>query len=310
MVDIHQAAFSQRHRSYGGNGVGIYVPKAVVATALPSISSTCCQNPDCSLTAQITSHGLPEQTLRGIYYNNRHFDGPGSRNEHRLTRWNTDFRNSPAQDPENTGALAIFAFHVPHLGRDSEFLDIWICKGLEEEEFVESKIGEVIPGSSLFDRGDRLFAGFAVGSDKEPSHVVIPLHWEDRFPSGEEIIAYLPTVFVSARQRPMSSSLNGVTTSTNCSARLKSFIFCTGFSRGSVPLTSLCRWRIRSVIDGNRDQEDLWKYISSIYFGSSDLNSLVPNAELKVTSGRILSSLHVLTIMTQRTLSRICACWL
>jgi len=186
----------------GGNGVGIYVPKAVVATALPSISSTCCQNPDCNLTAQITSHGLPEQTLRGIYYNNRHFEGPGSRNEHRLTRWNTDFRNSPAQDPENTGALAIFAFHVPHLGRDSEFLDIWICKGLEEEEFVESKIGEVIPGSSLFDRGDRLFAGFAAGSDKEPSHVVIPPLWEDRFPSGEEIIAYLPTVFRFGKTTP------------------------------------------------------------------------------------------------------------
>ncbi len=174
MVDIHQAAFSQRHRSNGGNGVGIYVPKAVVATALPSISSTCFKNPDCSLRAQVSSHGFPEQTLRGIYYNNYHFDGAGSRNEHRLTRWNTDVKNSPAQDPENTGALAIFAFHVPHLDQDSEFLDIWICKGIDEEEFVENKIGEVIPGSSLFERGDRVFAGFAASSDKEPSNVVIP----------------------------------------------------------------------------------------------------------------------------------------
>lgn len=186
----------------GGNGVGIYVSKPVIATALPSISSTCCLNPDCSLTAQVTSHGFPEQTLRGIYYNNRHFDGPGSRNEHRLTRWNTDFRNSPAQDPENTGALAIFAFHVPHLGRDSEFLDIWICKGLEEEEFVESKIGEVIPGSSLFDRGDRLFAGFAPSSEKEPSNIGIPLAWEDSFPSGEEIITFLLKAFGSRKTTP------------------------------------------------------------------------------------------------------------
>ncbi|UST73197.1 type II restriction endonuclease [Pseudomonas siliginis] len=179
----------------GGNGVGIYVPKAVVATALPSISSTCFKNPDCSLRAQVSSHGFPEQTLRGIYYNNYHFDGAGSRNEHRLTRWNTDVKNSPAQDPENTGALAIFAFHVPHLDQDSEFLDIWICKGIDEEEFVENKIGEVIPGSSLFERGDRVFAGFAASSDKEPSNVVIPPRWEDRFPSGEEIIAYLASVF-------------------------------------------------------------------------------------------------------------------
>ncbi len=159
-------------------------------------------NPDCSLTAQVSSHGFPEQTLRGIYYNNRHFDGPGSRNEHRLTRWNTDVKNSPAQDPENTGALAIFAFHVPHLGRDSEFLDIWICKGLEEEEFVENKIGEVIPGSSLFDRGDRLFAGFASSPDKEPSSVPIPQGWEDNFPSGEEIISYLLAMFRTEKTTP------------------------------------------------------------------------------------------------------------
>ena len=186
----------------GGNGVGIYVPKAVIGIVLPSISSICCMNPDCSLKAQVTSHGFPEQTLRGIYYNNRHFDGPGSRNEHRLTRWNTDVKNSPAQDPENTGALAIFAFHVPHLGRDSEFLDIWICKSLEEEELVENKIGEVIPGSSLFDRGDRLFAGFAPSPDKEPSNVAIPHAWEDKFPSGEEIIAHLLAVFRSTKRTP------------------------------------------------------------------------------------------------------------
>lgn len=91
---------------------------------------------------------------------------------------------------------------MPHLGRDSEFLDIWICKSLDEEEFVENKIGEVIPGSSLFDRGDRLFAGFAAGLDKEPSRVVIPPIWEDRFPSGEEIIAYLPSVFRFSKTTP------------------------------------------------------------------------------------------------------------
>ena len=186
----------------GGNGVGIYVPKAVVAVALPSISSTSSLNPDCCLTAQVTSHGFPEQTLRGIYYNNRHFEGAGSRNEHRLTRWNTDVKSNPAQDPENTGALAVFAFHVPHVGKNAEFLDVWICKNLEEEEVVENKTGEVVPGSSLFDRGDRLFAGFAQSPDTTPSSVVIPQAWADVFPSGEEVIAHLLAVFHSGRTTP------------------------------------------------------------------------------------------------------------
>ncbi|WP_077045955.1 type II restriction endonuclease [Pseudomonas sp. KK4] len=186
----------------GGHGAGIYLPKAAVAQALPSISNTSSLNPDCNLTTRVTSHGFPEQTLRGIYYNNRHFDGPGSRNEHRLTRWNTDVKNNPAQDPENTGALAVFAFNVPHAGRDAEFLDVWICKNLEEEEFFENKTGEVIPGALLFERGDQLFAGFAQSPAVEPSCVEIPPAWAEIFPSGEEVITHLLKVFRSGKTTP------------------------------------------------------------------------------------------------------------
>lgn len=186
----------------GGHGVGIYLPKPVVAVVLPSISSTSSLNPDCNLTAQVTSHGFPEQTLRGIYYNNRHFEGPGSRNEHRLTRWNTNVKDNPAQDSENTGALAVFAFHVPHAGRNAEFLDVWICKSLEEEEFFENKMGEVVPGSLLFERGDRLFAGFAQIPAVEPSSVEIPHAWTNTFPSGEEIVDHLLKVFRSGKLTP------------------------------------------------------------------------------------------------------------
>jgi type II restriction enzyme len=185
----------------GGKGVGIYVPKNVVAVALPSISGISSLNPDCKLTTQVASHGFPEQSLRGIYYNNRHFE-EGTRNEHRLTRWNTDVKNNPAQDPENTGALAVFAFHVPHAGMDAEFLDVWICKNLEEEEFFENTIGEVVPGSSLFERGDRLLVGFAQGPAVAPSSVVIPQIWANIFPSGEEIITYLLSVFHSGKKTP------------------------------------------------------------------------------------------------------------
>lgn len=184
----------------GGHQVGIYLPKAAVGATLPSISTKTLQNPECSLKAQITSHGLPEQTLRGIYYNNRLFGG--SRNEHRLTRWNTDVKDSPIQDPESTGALAFFAFYVPNAGMDAEFLDVWICKGLEEEELVENQIGEVIPGNWLLGRGDRLFAGFAYRPDAEPSSVRVPSSWVDVFPTGQEIVAYLPEVFRFSKTTP------------------------------------------------------------------------------------------------------------
>ncbi|QLG91182.1 restriction endonuclease [Pseudomonas yamanorum] len=185
----------------GSHGAGIYVHKAAAIEVLPSIPSSVSKNPNCNLRAQVTSHGFSEQTLKCTYYNSRVLK-EGTRNEYRLTRWNTDVKNNPAQDWENTGALAFFAFYVPNAGSDAEFLDVWICKNLEEEEFVESQIGEVIPGSWLFDRGDRLFAGSAHGPEVKPSNVVIPQGWADVFPGGEEIIAYLPAAFRLAKTTP------------------------------------------------------------------------------------------------------------
>lgn len=188
----------------GGNGVGIYVPQTVAAAALPSISLPASKNPSCRLKAQVTSHGFPQQEIRGIYYNNKYFpeDKANKRNEHRLTRWNTDVKKNPVQDPANTGALALLAFHVPKPGVDSEFVDVWICKNLEEEEFVENQIGEVIPGSWLFDQGDRLFAGFTHIPEAAPSRISILPGWADLFPSGEEIIAHLSTAMQFKKTTP------------------------------------------------------------------------------------------------------------
>ncbi|WP_367237716.1 type II restriction endonuclease [Pseudomonas sp. Rh2] len=60
----------------------------------------------------------------------------------------------------------------------------------------------MIPGKWLLGRGDRLFAGFAYRPDAEPSSVRVPLGWVDVFPSGEEIIAYLPEVFRFLKTTP------------------------------------------------------------------------------------------------------------
>ncbi len=44
---------------------------------------------------------------------------------------------------ENTGALSVLAFeHEPR--RDSKSVDVWVCVSPEEEDVLESAIGEII----------------------------------------------------------------------------------------------------------------------------------------------------------------------
>lgn len=173
----------------GGNQVGVYIPKSVANKVLPSINTKLSKNPDCPITAKISSHSLPEQNLRGIYYNDKYHGG--GRDENRITRWNSDVKGSPVQDPENTGALALFAFHIAAESSDADFLDVWVCRGLSEEQYVEDQIGEVVPGSWICEKGDKLFSGFVDNAGVKPSNVHIPAGWADTFPRGEEIISHL-----------------------------------------------------------------------------------------------------------------------
>lgn len=184
----------------GGHQVGIYTPSSVMENLFPSISHSNTQNPDCYLRARVTSHSLPEQTLRAIYYNNRYFGG--SRNEKRITRWNSDITNSPLQNPDSTGGLAVFAFFAPSQNTDSEFLDVWFCNSLEEEEIFESLFGEVIPGKWSFERGDLIFGGFTPSTSEKTSNIELPPLWLEQFPSGSEIIEYLNTAFRFKKNTP------------------------------------------------------------------------------------------------------------
>ncbi|MFT2563003.1 EcoRII N-terminal effector-binding domain-containing protein, partial [Escherichia coli] len=79
-----------------------------------------------------------------IYYNSRHFGK--TRNEKRITRWG---RGSPLQDPENTGALTLLAFKLDEQGGDCKEVNIWVCASTDEEDVIETAIGEVIPGALI-----------------------------------------------------------------------------------------------------------------------------------------------------------------
>ena len=97
----------------GSHQAGPYIPKDFLSSRFPSLNRPELLNPDVWFEVFIDSHSV-QQTVRAVWYNNS-LRG-GTRNESRLT--NFGGISSPLLDPENTGALVIFAFrHVQGGGR-------------------------------------------------------------------------------------------------------------------------------------------------------------------------------------------------
>lgn len=162
--------------------VGVYFPKPVLGSIFPSLNGEKGQkNSDVTFKAVIESHGVPEQELRAVYYSQK------TRNEKRITRWKQGIKYTPIQDKEQTGSIAIFAFNANN--GDSDFMRAWVCRNVEEEEFLEEKIGEIDPQKNYFERGDVIFEGvLPSGHINEEKY---PEEWEEEFPSGTTIIDYL-----------------------------------------------------------------------------------------------------------------------
>ncbi|MBD2860349.1 restriction endonuclease [Spongiibacter sp. KMU-158] len=166
----------------GGHQVGIYFPKSVLGIIFPSLNKDGAINPDVAFKATVDSDSVPEQELRAIYYNQK------TRNEKRITRWKSGVEYTPLQDTEKTGSLAVFAFNNKG-SLDSEFMKVWVCRNIEEEAYLEERIGEVEPQVSYFERGDIIFEGLrSYGDIKTESY---PAAWNEEFPSGATIINYL-----------------------------------------------------------------------------------------------------------------------
>lgn len=168
----------------GAHQVGLYVPTVIIETLFPSINHTQAPNPSVLLSAHVISHDVPASEARAIYYNSRFFGK--TRNEKRITRWG---RGSPLQDPENTGALAILAFELLP-GKDCEKVNVWVCVSPEEEEVVESVLGEVVPGTYRSGLANEILGGLALSDSPVKKGYEIPPAWKVQFPSGSEIIEY------------------------------------------------------------------------------------------------------------------------
>lgn len=119
---------------------GPYVPKEVLFSALPALYRPEEPNPDLWLPVRVDSHAQ-QSNVRIVWYNNR-LRG-GTRNEARIT--NFGGRESALLDPENMGALALFAFP----GDSQAALLVWVCTTLADEDLVEKVTGTVDPGQWL-----------------------------------------------------------------------------------------------------------------------------------------------------------------
>lgn len=170
----------------GGHQVGLYIPSATVEKLFPSINHTRELNPSINLKAHVSSHECPDTEVRAIYYNNR-FSG-GTRNEKRITGWGGKI--NPLQNPENTGALSILAFKHNEQDNDCSDVDIWVCSSPDEEDVIESGIGEVLPGSLIFGPATEILGGLSIQYASVNHKYLIPDTWKKRFPSGSDIIDY------------------------------------------------------------------------------------------------------------------------
>ncbi|WP_276526072.1 EcoRII N-terminal effector-binding domain-containing protein, partial [Enterobacter hormaechei] len=181
----------------GGHQVGLYIPSGIVEKLFPSINHTRELNPSVFITAHVSSHDCPDSEARAIYYNSRHFGK--TRNEKRITRWG---RGSPLQDPENTGALTLLAFRLNEHGGDSTAVDIWVCVSPDEEDIIETAIGEVIPGTLISGPAGQILGGLSLQQMPVNHKYTIPEDWQQRFPSGNEIIEYAAGHYVKNSLNP------------------------------------------------------------------------------------------------------------
>ena len=166
---------------------GPYIPREVLFTVLPVLDRPEHHNPDARFPLRIDSHDRVPRMVRTIWYNNK-LRG-GTRNEARVTGFGG--RRSPLLDPENTGAVTVFAFMA---GGSGTLLQcrVWICEGEAEEGLFEQRFGPVEPGRWIVwspDAGPLPTAKPAPAAPCRLAPEDMPPAWLSAFPSGAEVVA-------------------------------------------------------------------------------------------------------------------------
>ncbi len=170
----------------GSHQAGPYIPRDFILEIFPSMAGKKDANQERWFELAVDSHGASRQ-VRAIWYNNK-FRGK-TRNEARLT--NFGGQGSPMLDPENTGALTVFAFHLDSDGEASE-CRAWVSRHETEEDIIEDRVGPVDPGRwTVWSADTSLFFEASESDRRNPCWLrpdEIPNAWLTRFPTGLEII--------------------------------------------------------------------------------------------------------------------------
>ena len=168
---------------------GPYFSRDFLFRVLPALNRPDTQNPDCRFELFIDSHA-DHRTARAIWYNNR-LRG-GTRNESRLT--NFGGRRSALLDPDNTGAVAVFAFTLVE-GVEFVACHAWVSRNASEEDLLEQRLGPVEPEEQVIWEPGTPYATSVDGPeddtpcrDDPPEPEQAAPAWMEKFPSGEEIV--------------------------------------------------------------------------------------------------------------------------
>lgn len=164
---------------------GPYLPKSLLFEVFPEMVNQTGSNQKSKLTVEIVSHNDRAEAI-ATWYNNK-FRG-GTRNESRLTGFGG--KSSALLDPENTGALVLFAFKLPG-ENTSRSCQAWVCTTVAEEEVIESLIGPVDPGAGniYFPHYATIQKYFAPSTSScwlKPDE--IRAEWFEKFPPGQTFV--------------------------------------------------------------------------------------------------------------------------
>lgn len=166
---------------------GPYVPKSPLFEVLPALRNPAERNPKVTIDAFVDSHPEVRQVI-ATWYNNRHTDPDGTRDEARITGWGGGA--SALLDADSTGALAVFVFGDDPGVSGAAILHVWVCEGYQDE-VIEDLVGPVEPKQSVIWRPGETGGLFpprppASSCVLQPSDM--PADWLVRFPTAADIV--------------------------------------------------------------------------------------------------------------------------
>lgn len=171
----------------GSHQAGPYFPKSALFDLFPGLNRPRTPNPRVAFDLHVDSHG-GHTLAKAIWYNNKR--SGGTRDEVRITTLGG--KSSALLDPDNTGAIAVFAF-LQEGSRTS--CRVWVCRSADEEDHFENRVGPVDPAKIIMWRA--LYAYYPTmhsGVRKKKTSASLgvkdlPTRWRKEYPSPADIVA-------------------------------------------------------------------------------------------------------------------------